>query len=71
MILKYKTIRDGKVEQWNYIDGIEEASTFVDEEERLPCIRIKRKDFSEMVIGLHQEAYLLNDHGVTIERIRL
>ena len=78
MILKYKTICNKGLEkgrvQWNYIDGIEEASTFVDvtdKEKPCPMVHIRKKDMTEMGIALHHEAYLLNDLGVTIERIRM
>ena len=78
MILKYKTICNKGMEnervQWNYIDGIEEASTFVDtavEENPCPMVHIIKKDKTEMGIALHYEAYLLNDYGVTIEKIRM
>ena len=78
MILKYRTICDKGMEtergQWNYIDGIKEASTFVDvtdKENPCPMVRIVKDDTSDMCIALHNEAYLLNDYGTTIEKIRM
>lgn len=75
MILKYLTIRDKEAEnetaQWNYIDGVEEASTYVDKTNNVPCILIKRKGEDEKAIALHNVAYLLNDYGTTIDKIRV
>jgi hypothetical protein len=74
MILKYRTVRDDEICQWNYIDGIREASTFVDvTDKKNPCpmVRIVKDDLCDMCIALHNEAYLLNDYGTTIEKIRM
>lgn len=75
MILKYLTIKDKGTEketaQWNYIDGVTEASTYVDKTNNVPCVLITRKGEDEMAIALHAVAYLLNDHGATIDKIRM
>lgn len=75
MILKFRTEcihpateteGEYRQEQWHYIDGITEASTYYDTEHRAVCVRINRDD----VIALYDEAYLLNDAGKTIEKVR-
>lgn len=80
MILKFKTMcvcpateteSEYRQEQWHYIDGITEATTYYDAEIRAVCVRITdahQDGFS--VIALHDEAYLLNDAGKTIEKVR-
>lgn len=74
MILKFRTTVDKGTphehDQWNYMDGFSSASTFFDKEEKCVCIQID--DYAQegsFVMPLYQEAYLLNDNGVTIERI--
>ena len=78
MILKYLTIKNKGMEtetcQWNYIDGITQASTFVDfTDKEKPCtmVNILMKDMTSVAYALHNEAYLLNDYGTTIEKIRM
>ena len=73
MILKYKTIRedgDAIYDIWNYIDGITDCSVFFSNEPDVKCICIEfGKDQSHKILALHDEAYLINDCGKTIEKI--
>lgn len=74
MILKFKTTReDGNVfyDMWNYIDGITECSVFFNNDPSVNCTCIEFGDSSNhTILSLHDEAYLINDNGKTIEKIR-
>ena len=75
MILKFKTVcvhpsteteSEYKTDQWHYIDGITQASIYYDPEIRAVCVRISEDN----ILALYDEAYLLNDAGKTIEKVR-
>lgn len=69
MVLKYLTInkKTGKAE-WNYLDNIEYAQTYLDENDRrIIKFRIGKGDLT--CIPIEEHGYLLNDNGKTIERI--
>lgn len=79
MILKFRTLckypADGVEgeygqEQWHYIDEIAEASTYYDKGMSSVCVRITDSNKMETVIALHDEAYLLNNEGKIIEKVR-
>ncbi len=74
MILKYRRTRvDGNVhyDVWNYIDGITDCSVYFNNN---PDINTTCIEFGEgpkhMILALYDEAYLINDNGKTIEKIR-
>ena len=70
MILKYLT--KGDHEQWNYIDGITHAATYFDEEHKCMMVALVKSDYlEESHLAIHDTAYLLNDKGQTIERIKM
>lgn len=73
MILKYKTTkRDDKencfYDQWNYVDGIVNCSVYFNKDIDCTCIDISRGQ-EYMSLALHDEAYLINENGKTIEKI--
>lgn len=78
MILKYKTNMEYghdenatkaiKVDRWNYVDGITDCGIFYDQRAKCTCIEFGEND-KHMVLALHDEAYLINDNGKTIEKI--
>ena len=71
MILKTLTHDRGSSDCWNYYDNIESASVFFDEGSQLSCIAVHFKGTdSEVVLGLTDTAYLCNDKGQTIEKLR-
>ena len=79
MVLKYKTDRthyvgNGEagyiVDQWNFIDGIIGANIYYDEDIKTTVASIEFETRSPMSIALHNEAYLLNENGKTIEKVR-
>lgn len=76
MILKYRTTReDGNVQydMWHYVDGITDCSVFFDSrpEYNCTCIEIcKNQNREHMILALYDEAYLINDSGKTIEKIK-
>jgi len=80
MVLKYltkcevnKDEQSGTVfrDQWNYIDGITGASIYYDEAHKATTAALEFADRPPMGIALHYEAYLLNENGKTIEKVRL
>ena len=79
MILKYRTLckypvdgAEGEYgqEQWHFVDGVNEAITFYDREHDAVCVRITDTHQKTVTIALHDEAYLLNDEGKTIEKVK-
>ena len=71
MILKTLTHDRGNGDCWNYYDNIESASVFYDEKSKMACVAVMLKDVgSEIVLALNDVAYLCNDRGQTIERLR-
>lgn len=76
MILKYRTTRkvdedpNANYDQWNYIDGITDCSVYFDPHPAVNCTCIAfGAGNNHMVLALHDEAYLINENGKTIERI--
>lgn len=71
MILKTLTHDRGSSDCWNYYDNIESASVFFNEGAKLSCIAVRFKGAdSDVMIGLSDIAYLCNDRGQTIEKLR-
>lgn len=58
-------------DQWNYLDGIKEASIYYDKAHQSTVASLTFEDKTSATIALHYEAYLLNENGKTIEKIRL
>lgn len=72
MILKYKTTRyEDHVHHdvWNFIDNVKACSLYFDPDAKCTCIEIG-EGLNHMVLALHDEAYLINDNGKTIEKIK-
>ena len=74
MILKTLDYRQGKeqnnvFEEWNYFDNIVNASSYYDEDIKLPVVRCKFRDESMVTIAIPNVAYLMSDTGKTIEKI--
>lgn len=69
MVLKYltKNEKTGRAE-WNYLDNIVYAKTFLDENDRT-IVEFRADDAPLTCIPIEECAYLLNDNGKTIERI--
>lgn len=71
MILKTLTHDRGNSDCWNYYDNIESASSFYDEGAKMACVAINFKGSdAEVILALSDVAYLCNDEGQTIERLR-
>lgn len=69
MILKTLTRDQGISDVWNYYDNIESVSVYSnDDGDTVVALNFKGAEGIVMLI-VHEEAYLLNDHGKTIERI--
>lgn len=69
MILKILTYDQGISDVWNYHDNIESASVYSDDNgDTVVALNFKGIEGTVRLIA-HEEAYLLNDHGKTIERI--
>ena len=80
MVLKYLTRCDmgcneiaEKVfcDKWNFVGGIISASIYWDEVHKATMAALEFETRPSVVIALHNEAYLLNENGKTIEKIRL
>lgn len=71
MILKTLTHDHGESDVWNYYDNIESASAYYDEniEEAVVSVRFNDTD-AYVVIAITEVAYLCNDEGKTIEKLR-
>ena len=71
MILKTLTHDHGESDVWNYYDNIESASAYYDEniEEAVVSVRFKNDD-ADIIITITEVAYLCNDEGKTIEKLR-
>lgn len=74
MILKTLDYRQGKeqnnvYEEWNYFDNIVSASSYFNEETKLPDVRCRFRDGSVVTISIPNVAYLMSDTGKTIEKI--
>ena len=81
MVLKYLTNcevgvlpgeQTGKVfcDQWNFVDGIIGASVYYDEGCESTVVVMEFEHRPTMKIAIHGEAYLLNESGKTIEKVR-
>lgn len=71
MILKTLTHDRSSGDCWNFYDKIKSASVFYNEESDMSCIAIKFENSdAEICIGLTDVAYLCNDVGQTIEKLR-
>lgn len=71
MILKTLTHDRGKADCWNYYDNIESASVFFDEDSKLSCVAVRFKGAdSDVVLAISEVAYLCNNSGQTIEKLR-
>jgi hypothetical protein len=74
MILKVLDYRQGKeqnhvFEEWNYFDNIVSASSYYDEDDKLPVVRCRFRDDSIVTIHIPNVAYLMSDTGKTIDKI--
>ena len=74
MILKVLDYRQGKMqnhvfEEWNFFDNIVSASSYYDEETKLPVVRCRFRDDSVVTIAVPNVAYLMSDTGKTIDKI--
>lgn len=71
MILKTLTHDRGSSDCWNFYDNVESASVFFDEASQMSCVAVRFKGTdTDVVIGLTDVAYLCNDTGQTIEKLR-
>ena len=71
MILKTLTHDHGSSDTWNYYDNIESASVYFDEECGESVVALKFKDCDGFItLAITDVAYLCNDVGKTIERLR-
>jgi hypothetical protein len=76
MILKYRTTREENgafCDIWNFVDGITDCSVFFDSSPACNCTCIeiyKNQNRDHMILALHDTAYLINDSGKTIEKIK-
>lgn len=80
MVLKYLTRcevcpgeQSEKVfrDQWNFIGGIICASVYYDEMCKSVVVALEFESRPHMKIAVSYEAYLLNDNGKTIEKVRV
>ena len=69
MVLKYltKNEKTGRVE-WNYLDNINYAQTYLDENDR-KIVKFGIDKTPLTCIPIEECAYLLNDNGKTIETL--
>ena len=79
MVLKYKTkcthcFKNGEAgytaDQWNFVDGIIGAHVYYDEEIKETVAVLEFESRPPISIALNDEAYLLNESGKTIEKVR-
>lgn len=71
MILKTLTHDRGNSDVWNWYDGVTSASVYYDESANCSVIAVRFKDADDdVVIELTDVAYLCNDEGSTIEKLR-
>lgn len=74
MILKTLDYRKGKecchvYEEWNYFDNIVSASSYYDEDIKLPVVCCHFRDDNLVTIAIPNVAYLMSDNGKTIDKI--
>jgi hypothetical protein len=71
MILKTLTHDHGNSDVWNYYDNITAASVYYDESIGEVVVSMSQDAYDgSIVLAVPEGAYLLNDKGETIERIR-
>lgn len=79
MVLKYRTEcrypaddKEGEYaqEQWHFIDGIIGASIYYDQSNKATVAALEFESRPFMKIAIYDEAYLLNENGKTIEKVR-
>lgn len=71
MILKTLTHDHGCSDTWNYYDNIESASVYFDEGCGESVVSLKFKNTVDFItLAITDVAYLCNDEGKTIERLR-
>ena len=71
MILKTLTHDHGSSDVWNYYDNIDSASVYFDEGCGENVISVCFKGVpASIVMTINDAAYLCNDEGKTIERLR-
>ena len=56
-------------EEWNYFDNIKSASTYFDNEIKLPVVCCSFHGGNRVTIAIPNVAYLMSDAGKTIEKI--
>lgn len=79
MVLKYLTRCEVEVlpgekvsrDQWNFIDGVIGASVYYDAVCESVVAALEFENRPHMTIALYGEAYLLNENGKTIEKVRV
>ena len=74
MILKVLDYRQGReqnhvFEEWNFFDNIESASSYYNEETKLPEVSCLFRDGKTVSISVPNVAYLMSDSGKTIDKI--
>lgn len=71
MILKTLTHDRGNSDVWNWYDGVVSASAYYDEKTGSAVVAVRFKGAeADVIIAITDEAYLCNDEGQTIERLR-
>ena len=79
MVLKYRTEcrypaegKEGEYaqERWHFIDGIIGASVYYDQTNKATIAALEFETRPYMEIAIYDEAYLLNENGKTIEKVR-
>jgi hypothetical protein len=79
MVLKYLThceVSSNEIgehvfrDQWNFVGGITHASIYWDEVNEATIAALEFESQAPVKIALCHEAYLLNENGKTIEKIR-
>jgi hypothetical protein len=79
MVLKYLTnceVGSNEIgehvfrDQWNFVGGITNASLYWDEANKATIAALEFESQPPVKIALYHEAYLLNENGKTIEKIR-
>lgn len=79
MVLKYKTVciytdpgtkKETAIDKWHFVDGIIGASVYYDESAGSVVVDLEFESRPPMGIAVHDTAYLLNENGKTIEKVR-
>jgi hypothetical protein len=74
MVLKTLTFRKSStenvdIEEWNYFDNIQSATTTYDEKIKMSVVGCSFKDGNTVTIAVENVAYLMSDSGKTIDKI--